>query len=35
MPAEFDRYAAEGYSKILLDPIRGRFAGAEFYFRRS
>ncbi len=35
MPAEFDRYAAEGYSKILLDPIRGRFAGAEFYFRRK
>jgi len=35
MPAEFDRYAAGGYSKILLDPIRGRFAGAQFYFRRK
>jgi ubiquinone/menaquinone biosynthesis C-methylase UbiE len=35
MPAEFDRYAAQGYSKTLLDPIRGRFAGAEFYFRRK
>jgi SAM-dependent methyltransferase len=35
MSAEFDRYAAGGYSKILLDPIRGRFAGAEFYFRRK
>jgi SAM-dependent methyltransferase len=35
MPAEFDRYAARGYSKILSDPIRGRFAGAEFYFRRK
>jgi SAM-dependent methyltransferase len=35
MPAEFDRYAAEGYSKLLHDPIRGRFAGAEFYFRRK
>ena len=34
-PAEFDRYAAEGYSKLLSDPIRGRFAGAEFYFRRK
>lgn len=35
MPAEFDRYAAGGYSKILSDPIRGHFAGAEFYFRRK
>ena len=35
MPAEFDRYAAEGYSKILSDPIRGRFAREEFYFRRK
>jgi SAM-dependent methyltransferase len=35
MPAEFDRYSAGGYSKILSDPIRGRFAGAEFYFRRK
>jgi len=35
MPTEFDHYAAEGYSKLLLDPIRRRFAGSEFYYRRK
>jgi ubiquinone/menaquinone biosynthesis C-methylase UbiE len=35
MPAEFDGYSAEGYSKLLEDPIRGRFAGAGFFFERK
>jgi SAM-dependent methyltransferase len=35
MPAEFDEFAAEDYSKLLADPIRQRFAGAEFFFRRK
>jgi ubiquinone/menaquinone biosynthesis C-methylase UbiE len=35
MPAEFDRYAAEGYSKLLRDPIRRRFGGSDFYFLRK
>ena len=35
MPAEFDGYAAEGYSKLLSDPLRERFAGSEFFFQRK
>lgn len=35
MPAEFDGYAAEGYSKLLQDPIRERFAGSEFFLQRK
>src|SRR5689334_1011238 len=35
MPAEFDRYASAGYSTLLSDPIRGKFAGSEFFFRRK
>ena len=35
MPAEFDDYSAEGYSKLLEDPIRGRFAGSDFFFERK
>jgi ubiquinone/menaquinone biosynthesis C-methylase UbiE len=35
MPAEFDRYAAEGYSKLMQDPIRERFAGSRFFLERK
>lgn len=35
MPAEFDGYAAEGYSELLSDPLRERFAGSNFFFRRK
>jgi len=35
MPTEFDEYSAEGYSKLLEDPIRGRFARSDFFFERK
>jgi len=35
MPTEFDGYAAEGYSKLLSDPLRERFSGLEFFFQRK
>jgi len=35
MSAEFDRYAAAGYGKLLQDPLRERFAGARFFFERK
>jgi ubiquinone/menaquinone biosynthesis C-methylase UbiE len=35
MAAEFDRYAAAGYPKLLEDPIRGRFAGSRFFLERK
>jgi ubiquinone/menaquinone biosynthesis C-methylase UbiE len=35
MPAEFDRYAASGYSELLHDPIRQKFApGSRFFLER-
>jgi SAM-dependent methyltransferase len=35
MPAEFDDYAAAGYSKLLEDPIREKFGGSRFFVERK
>jgi SAM-dependent methyltransferase len=35
MPAEFDRYAARGYSELLQDPIRQKFANPRFFHQRK
>lgn len=36
MPSEFDRFALEGYSELLQDPIREHFApGSRFFFERK
>jgi SAM-dependent methyltransferase len=35
MPAEFDRYAARGYSELLGDPIRQKFASPRFFHERK
>src|ERR1700730_13697819 len=34
-PTEFDSYAAEGYSKLLSDPLRESFSGLEFFLQRK
>jgi ubiquinone/menaquinone biosynthesis C-methylase UbiE len=35
MPAEFDGYAQGGYSRLLEDPLRGKFARPAFFFERK
>src|SRR3974390_2367988 len=35
MPAEFDHYAAAGYSGLLHDPFREKFAGSQFFVERK
>ncbi len=36
MESEFDRFAAEGYSGLLRDPIRDKFgSGSRFFFERK
>jgi SAM-dependent methyltransferase len=35
MSAEFDKYAAAGYGKLLEDPLRQRFAEPRFFFERK
>ena len=35
MSAEFDKYAAAGYGKLLDDPLRQRFGEPRFFFERK
>ena len=35
MSAEFDKYAAAGYGKLLEDPLRQRFGEPRFFFERK
>jgi len=35
MPAEFDAYAEGGYTKLLEDPLRGKFARPAFFCERK